>query len=255
MAIKPACAHLMDKVTLAECAADVGFKTVKGETFSSVDELLRDGPAMDFPIVVKPAIRSFKAFKAENLNRIVEATPTGVPIVVQPFISGPTEAISGVMWEGKLHSFVQERWDRIWPRECGLAAASHSVRPSPDLADGLSPLMSGYSGLFSAQFVDGHLIDLNFRVASTLPLAVAAGVNIPAIFCELIAGRDVPPKVALPGHRLRWISGEMKGLLHDLRRGEVGVSDALRILRPRSGTVHSMFSMRDPLPFLMRLSR
>ena len=125
-------------------------------------------------------------------------------------------AVAGVMWDSGVHSSTTERWRRIWPLGCGLAAWAVTVPRSESLETALAALMSGYSGLFVAQFVDGHLIDLNLRVHSSLPLAVKAGVNLAAIYADLARGVTPPPGHAEPGHTYRWISGDLKGLISSL---------------------------------------
>jgi predicted ATP-grasp superfamily ATP-dependent carboligase len=175
-------------------------------------------------------------------------------IIVQPFLSGGMSAVAGVMWESRIHSSVVESWERIWPLDCGLATWAVTMPRSEPLEDALSALMDGYSGLFVAQFVDGHLIDLNLRAHSSLPLAVKAGANLVAIYADLARGLSPPRRHAEPGHTFRWISGDVKGAVASARSGLASVPEILRTMSPVRGTAHSMFSWRDPSPMLGRLA-
>ena len=175
-------------------------------------------------------------------------------IIVQPFLRGPMSAVAGVMWDSHVHSSTTERWRRIWPLDCGLATWAVTMPRSEAHEEALAALMSGYSGLFVAQFVDGHLIDLNLRVHSSLPLAVKAGANLVGIYADLARGFQPPHSHAEPGHTYRWISGDVKGVITSVRSGVMPVRQAMQALSPVPGTVHSMVSWRDPLPVLARLT-
>lgn len=254
LAIEPPGSELMNKATLEERAIQVGIEVIESRLFDSHVSLLASADTLDFPLVVKPAVRSFKAIHLPNRKALDEADIEPVPLVVQPYVTGGMEVVSGVMWQGQIHSAVQERWDRIWPRDCGLAAAATSIDVDEVRVEQLQQLMAGYDGLFSAQFLVGKLIDLNLRVPSSLPLAVAAGANLVAIYVDLVRGEHPERVRAAPGHRFRWLSGEFKGVARDWKAGDVSISGALEILKPRSGTAHSMFSIKDPLPFFLRAS-
>ncbi|MGH2678726.1 MAG: hypothetical protein ACRDHB_10260, partial [Actinomycetota bacterium] len=112
--------------------------------------------------------------------------------MVQPFLDEPLRAVSGVMWREELIAAAHERWIRIWPRDCGLASAAVTVEPEADLEDRLTRLLQGYEGLFCVQLAGPHLLDVNLRVHSSLPLGIAAGVNMVAIYCDLLRGEVVP---------------------------------------------------------------
>lgn len=244
--------HLLDKAELSRRAQEAGLPVIPFARYQTQDELLSDEQRPSFPIVVKPSVRTFKAFRAEDIETIKKRTPPDTSLVVQPYLSGPSDAISGVMWQGKLHSASQESWLRIWPRDCGLPSAAISEVPDATRTAGLERLMHGYEGLFSAQFLEGKIIDLNLRVHSTLPLSVVSGVNIPAIYTALMEGKAVQPRFSVAGHRFRWISGETKGVVADLSERAITPTALWEILRPRRGTVHPMVSVKDPLPMVAR---
>jgi hypothetical protein len=85
------------------------------------------------------------------------------------------------------------------------------------------------------------LIDENARVYGSLPLATAAGVNLPAIWHRVASGGPAAPP---PGYRLgvryRWLEGEVaEALRGDVRR---------LATRPARGTVGAMWASDDPAP-------
>jgi len=91
-------------------------------------------------------------------------------------------------------------------------------------------------------------------VYGSLPLAVAAGANLPAIACRAAAGEHGSDIVrARPGVCYRWLEGDFRRVLHDVRHGSLTLRAAGRALWPRRGTAHSVESVRDPGPGLVRL--
>ena len=119
------------------------------------------------------------------------------------------------------------------------------------LEERITRLLSGYSGIFQAQLAGSYLLDLNPRIYGSLPLAVAAGVNLPAIMCDLVKGLPPTQVRAKPGSFYRWIEGDVRHALHSVRNGG-SLGKSLRALRPRRNTAHSTESLADPLPMVLR---
>lgn len=95
---------------------------------------------------------------------------------------------------------------------------------------------SGYWGLAQLQFIDGargpELIDINPRFYGTLPLACAAGVNLPAAWHAVTLDEPVPPAVSYRvGVTYRWleadISAALQGVHGRLRAGARAASGAM----------------------------
>ena len=245
---------LLDKVATSLRAREVGLSVPEEIVFGGPSDLAAAASELRYPVVIKPAVRTFKAFRADDAAGLKGARMPSGELIVQPFLSGPMSAVAGVMWDSDVHSSTAERWRRIWPLDCGLATWAVTMPRSEALEEALAALMSGYSGLFVAQFVGGHLIDLNLRVHSSLPLAVKAGANLVAIYADLARGLTPQRRHAEPGHTYRWISGDVKGVITSVRLGAMPVRQAIRALSPVPGTVHSMVYWRDPLPVLARLA-
>jgi hypothetical protein len=94
-------------------------------------------------------------------------------------------------------------------------------------------------------------IDLNPRSYGSMALAVDAGANLPAIWCDWLLKRDPRPACAGVGRRYRWEDADLRHLIWQLRHGNVLA--AVQALRPWRGVVHPHFRLSDPLPLLARV--
>ena len=244
--------HLVDKVRLAETAAEVGIPSPPSRSFASAEEALAAASDLDYPVVVKPAVHRYYASRVETPAGLVSAILEDGPVVIQPFIDERLHAVSGVIWQGRLVAAAHERWLRIWRFHCGVATAAETVAPDRQLEERIEALLRGYEGYFHAQFAGPYLLDLNLRVHTSHPLAVAAGANLIAIYCDLLRGEQIGSIRARPGVFFRWIEGDLRHVTLALRRGEMSMSSALRALRPRRGAAHSTESLRDPGPMVNR---
>jgi hypothetical protein len=182
----------------------------------------------------------------------MEAGTDNGAVFVQPYLTDQLGAVSGVIWGGRLVAVVHERWLRIWPVPCGLPSAALTVAADHEVEEGLEALLSGYQGVFTAQFAGPYLLDLNLRVHSTLPLAVAAGVNLVAWYCDLLRGRSPESVRARPGVFFRWLEGDVRHVLWGVRNGTIALPTAARLLKPHPGAAHSIESIQDPMPGIAR---
>ena len=249
----PVIAELGDKDGLAEAALRAGMKVPDSRTFSSAVELLSASSSLDYPVAVKPLVRTFTAFRAGSAKDLDRVRAASGEVMVQPWIEGELRALSGVMWKGRLVACCYERWLRMWPWPAGLASAAVTTEPDPVLEASMERLMDGYEGIFCAQLVGGYLFDLNLRIHSSHSLAVAAGANLVAIYCDLLRGARVAELRARPGHFYRWLEGDVRHVLKAWRSHRMTTLDALTALRPRAGAAHSTESLTDPAPMLVRL--
>ncbi len=250
-------AHLVDKAVLPKRAESAGIRVPETLEFSSAAELLDRAGELEYPIVVKSAVKTRKgdtALRVDSARELSAARGALVgPVVVQPFATGTMRAVCGVVADGEILAVVHQRYERIWPAECGTASAAVTTEPDLDLEARLPELLSGHEGVFQVQLVGDLAIDVNPRVYGSLPLAVAAGANLPAIACAVRAGRRGTGVVrGRPGVRYRWLEGDLRRVVHGLRTGDTTVGAAGRALLPRPGTAHSIESLRDPGPALVR---
>lgn len=249
--------HLVDKSLLAERAAAAGVPVPPEQRFDDGAALLRAADELTYPVVVKPAVRSSsrqppvrRADGPVDLDAVAGAT---APLVVQPFVPDPMSAVAGVVWQGRLAAVVHQRYLRTWPTRTGTASALISVDGDRDLEERLPALLAGHEGVFQAQFVGRYLVDVNPRVYGSLPLAVAAGANLPAVYADLRCGRSVPFARGAAGVRYRWVEGDVRAVLTAWRRRERGAVASAAALLPRRGTAHSTESLLDPGPVVARV--
>jgi hypothetical protein len=160
-----------------------------------------------------------------------------------------------VIADGRLLAAVHQRYLRIWPPDCGTSSAAVTTAPDLELEDRLPTLLAGHRGVFQVQLVGDQVIDINPRVYGSLPLAVAAGANLPAIACRAASGGGEHGIVrGRPGVRYRWLEGDLRRLLHDARAGTLSRGALAAALLPHAGTAHSVESLRDPGPLLVRVA-
>lgn len=249
--------ELLDKAELGRRAAAAGFPRLPECRFETPEELRAARDELDYPIVVKPLVKRAgserPAFRADGPGDLEPLEASG-PVLVQSWADEPMRAIAGVTDGMQFVAIVHQRYVRTWPRECGTASAAVTTPPFFEDEERLLSVLGGHRGVFQAQLIGAHLVDLNARVYGSLPLAVAAGANLPAIACKLAAGGEPELVRGRPGVAYRWLEGDLRHVWGAVRSGSLGAADALRALRPRRGSAHSVESLRDPQPLLNRLS-
>jgi hypothetical protein len=102
-------------------------------------------------------------------------------------------------------------------------------------------------------------LEVNGRFWNSLPLAVYAGVDFPALLAELAERGDVDAVADYrAGVRCRWMLGDFRHLLEVWRGAPAGyageypkrLGSLLGFLTPVPGTFHDNFTLADPLPEL-----
>ena len=259
-----------DKESLARLAAASGLLTPSGRTIEPGEVPAADDN-LQFPAVVKPragALQSemaihevpdaVKVRSLPELKRVVGAWPE-LAWLVQPFIRGRLTAVAGVSQDGQVLCTVHQAARRTFPRDCGVSAFAETVPRDQPLDEGLRRLLaaSGLSGIWEAQFItagDGtYLIDLNPRPYGSLALAVAAGLNLPAIWIDALLGRERPVGEYRVGQRFRAEMRDLGFLTQALASHDVRA--AASVLVPRRRTTHAVFSVRDPTPAVLLFRR
>jgi len=259
-----------DKVELERLAADAGL--VMPPTMHTTRAEVESGIAVELPAMVKAArtrtptengFASSSVHRATTRAELLDAVRTipGDTVLIQSALEDELTASSGVAWRGEVVAMAHQVSRRVFPPQCGITAFAETVSPDPIVETGVRQLMDalGWSGIFQAQFVLSHgvsyLIDLNPRMYGSLALAVAAGLNLPAIWADLLLGR--PPRVGTYEIGVRFRSEERD--LAALGAAAVAADwrTVLDVLRPQRGTTHALGSLRDPMPLLMggRLAR
>ena len=247
--------HLVDKVELVDTARRVGLDSPPIEVFASRRSLLDAASSLEYPVVAKAVISrppAIAAWSPLDLQRLPQDVGS---LVVQPYLGQGLRSLAGVIFNGRLLAAVHQRYVRLWPSDCGGACAAETTAPDLDLEHKVIALLEGYEGIFHVQLVGDTLIDANARVYGSLPLAVAAGANLAAIYCDLLATDAEPAEVirARPGIFYRWLEGDLRHVVQKVRTREIRLRSALGALRPRSDTAHGPESFIDPMPMLARV--
>lgn len=246
--------HLVDKNRLAEVASRAGLTPAPGQVFASLDELRNEAERLEFPVVVKPAHPGQTVRRIQSREDLGRIPPSSGPLIVQPYITEELRSVGGVIHEGRLIAAAHQRYLRTWPPDCGGACAAETTDPDLEAEARLVELLEGFEGVFQAQFAGAYLLDLNPRVYGSLPLAVKAGANLPAIFCDALSGKvPAEPVRAATGVFFRWLEGDLRNVLHGVRSGDLSAREAVGLLRPKPGSAHGPESFRDPKPMLTRL--
>jgi predicted ATP-grasp superfamily ATP-dependent carboligase len=251
-----------DKTALALLSLRAGLDVPPTRVVAAGDpEAVRE---LSFPAIVKPLrselstdgqLQRFEASRVESAAEL-EVALKGLPDeagLVQPYIEGRLISVNGVSFEGELHAANQHVVHRVWPDRCGQAVYAETIPMAPERERAVATFMKelGWSGIFNLQLIerDGrdYVIDLNPRFYVSLTLAVAAGLNLPAVWTSLLLGLPFEARGYRAGVRFRQEKGDPRAILAGLRRGELA---AARGLLPRRRTVHALFSRRDPRPGL-----
>ncbi|MGH2700400.1 MAG: hypothetical protein ACRDJ2_01360, partial [Actinomycetota bacterium] len=245
--------HLLDKQQLVQRGEAAGFAALSTRTFESPSQLMAEAEELDYPIVVKPVIRDRRAFRLDSAPQLRKAALVAGPMLVQPFIDESIRTLGGVMWKGDLVAAVHQRWLRIWPPQCGQASAVVTTSPDKELEARIVALLDGYDGVFHVQLLGPYLMDVHPRPYGLQTLALAAGVNLAGIWCDLLSGRRVTPVRAPAGFFYRWLAGDLRHMRWALRERRLGLPAVAGALRPRRKTAHGTESLRDPGPTLARI--
>lgn len=258
IALRDPAARLVDKASLASAVRDAGLQSLPGQVYPGLEELRAQAAALDFPAVVKSVVKSgvenLQAVRVDSPSDVHELSAAPGEVLVQPFLARPMRAISGVVWDDRFLAVCHQEYLRLWPSRAGVAAAAVTVDADPELEHAVLRLLRGHSGVFQVQLIDRFVLDVNPRVYGSMPLAVSAGANLPLLACDAALGK-VPDAVtrSRPGMRYRWLEGDLRNAVAELRRGDAGFSEVMRRVLPQRRTVYSVESLRDPRPTWTRV--
>ena len=257
----------LDKVTLIECAEDIGRPAPPTVVCGNAEEALAAAEAFGYPVVLKPrrsvfeydgVLRQRSSVLARDATTLEHLAPQfAAPCLVQRREEGSVVSIAGVMADGRLLAGVASRYVRTWPRDAGSASYSYTIPFTKECEQTAHDFVThlGWEGIFELELLErpgGELlpIDFNPRVYGSLALSGAAGVPLATIGCDWVGGTARPSVFARPGSWYRWEDGDLRNVGRLLSHGDV--REAAATVRPRKGTVHAYLSVTDPLPALAR---
>jgi predicted ATP-grasp superfamily ATP-dependent carboligase len=212
--------QVRDKAQLERTAAAAGLETPVGLFEGTAAELR--GHRFQWPVVVKPAqpVSALKTARLvgdeEGLRRLLDGLRPAERLLVQERVKGPLVSIELVIdREGRLVARFQQVTRRTWPSAAGSIALATSVEPDEGLVSRTAAMLAelGYWGLAQVDFVETAsgftLLDVNPRFYRCLPLAIACGTNLPALWHAVAVGRPVgPPGAYRTGMTYRWLEAD-----------------------------------------------
>ncbi|MDP9308749.1 MAG: ATP-grasp domain-containing protein [Actinomycetota bacterium] len=250
------------KTALSELAEAAGLDVPPTRVLTRADV---EAAQIAFPAVVKPPRSDVEgadgslvhngARRVENARALRDAIAQlgGNEWLAQPYVSGELVAVGGVAWEGAVVAEIHQLSRRIWPPDCGGSSYAATIEPDAERSRKVRRLVAnlGWSGIFQVQLLrrgtKEFLIDFNPRFYGTLALALAAGVNLPAVWVDLLRGVEIsPPPTYRVGVRFRAQWKDVRALATTARAG--GLGEATAGLVPRASTCHPVFNWDDPLP-------
>jgi predicted ATP-grasp superfamily ATP-dependent carboligase len=238
---------LVDRAQFEQCRREISFPALLKPRQS---ETRVDGGKLEY-------VMARRVHSLDELRTELERAP-GQEWIVQRYIPGRLGAVCGVAWEGRLVCALHQVALRTYPSD-GPSAYAVTVSPDVQLEQGVARLLElmDWSGIFQAQFIhaDTHqyLIDFNPRTYGSLALAVAAGMNLPATWVELLLGGRPAAHSYRVGVRYRSEERDARAMLTALARGHL--ARALEVLIPRRRTAHAVFSLRDPYPIVTSIGK
>jgi predicted ATP-grasp superfamily ATP-dependent carboligase len=267
--------HVVERATskeaLVEIAAQVGIEMPPTRRLELAALRNGQGRELELPLVVKP-LRSDTALPGGALRhetpRLVHTLPelreaisatAREEALIQPYLPGEIYGVCGVAWQGETICTLHQVGRRIWPADCGMVSYVETVPRQAELDERVRALVAaiGWSGIFQLQLLRHrgalYAIDLNPRVYISISLAIAAGLNLPAVWAAILLGQ--PPSVSEYTTGIRWRSDtdDPRSILAGFRTGHRARS--LVAALPRRRTTHAVFSWRDPAPVMTTLQR
>lgn len=233
-------------------------------------------PALrSWPVVVKPlrsrTVAAGAGVVAHDVTYALDAAALDTelghadgPVLLQEYVHGAGHGVEVLARDGEVVAAFQHRRIREYPPSGGASSCREAVAVDPELLAASERLLGElrWTGLAMVEFKIGpsgwFLMEINGRVWGSLPLAVAAGVDFPAMAAALHLGDPfVPPPPARLGARSRNVELELRwaaAVLAGHRLGATGarptrmqaVGTAVRLLSPREG--YDVLDRRDPLP-------
>ncbi|HEY5428577.1 MAG TPA: NAD(P)-binding domain-containing protein [Solirubrobacteraceae bacterium] len=256
-----------DKAQLAAAAARHALSPPPTVVCPTKAQAVQAARQIGFPVVVKPVssvieggprrIRSGSVLVEDERELEGVVTALGATLV-QERIAGRVVSFAGVFADGALLAEAVSGYHRTWPVRAGNACYSETIETPPDLRRRVVALLAdlGWEGQFELELLQSaaeiwHAIDMNPRPHGSLAVAIAAGANLPAVWCRHLLGEASAPVTAAAGVFYRWTEADLR---HGLWQVDGGSAHAAApVLRVRRHVVHPYARVGDPGPGLARL--
>jgi hypothetical protein len=218
-------AKLLDKSEVARRARLAGFSDTGDLTTPDGASLMAAAPRLPYPLVVKPVqkvpYRHASSGRLVHPGNVLADGPRDLaaypaPLLVQPWLTGETRGVSGVVWGGRLRAVVHQTYLRTWPRAVGITTFSHTTAPDLALEEKVVALLDGYDGPFNIDYIGEHVLDINPRVYGTVAMTSSAGLNLMDVAVRLLEGEDLgrhEPLRCRDTVGFRWVEGDLRRLV------------------------------------------
>lgn len=228
--------QLSDKIQLMALAEEVGIPHPASEVFDDMESCVADDGSA-YPFIIKPA-RSViqhdgcwyttsvsRIDRLEDLQRLASTNIPIGPFMRQDFIPGHGAGVFALYDRGQPLAFFAHRRIREKPPSGGVSVLSESVKVDKELLAMTRKLLDSvdWHGVAMVEFrIDSEgrpwLMEVNTRFWGSLQLAIDAGVNFPALLCDITLGKATAPVTDYRiGRRLRWVLGDVDSLYLYLR--------------------------------------
>lgn len=216
MADPASLAVALDKSRTFALASTLDIPVPLGIEVQSLEQLDSLAEQLRFPVVVKPTHSVATdgsgysrhavsyAMDTDNLYRQCRANLQHSPVILQEYFDGIGMGVELIADRGELaYAFQHQRLHEV-PLSGGGSSFRKSVGLDPQLLDAAARLMRAaqWHGVAMVEFKwqpssgDFRLMEINGRLWGSLPLAVAAGADFPAMLAELFLEGAVRPRPA-----------------------------------------------------------
>jgi len=263
----------MNKTGMFALCESLGVALAPFARVRNIAEVAKAAREIGYPLIVKPAVVDAelfgrKALIIDNEDALWTALPHWPDIhpelIVQRFVSGPRHSVIFSADRGRLLGAVEIKAARTHEHDgTGYTTYGVTVEPTPLVAAGTERLVRrlGYSSTGCAQFIvspatgEVTFMEINPRV-SLGRIAECAGLPHSVWGLALAIGETVTPWASpwscKRGVRYVWTKGDLTLLAKRVRRGQVPVPEAARLL---GGILvdavqcnHAIFDPLDPMP-------
>jgi carbamoyl-phosphate synthase large subunit len=223
-------AMALDKVACLRAAERHGFRVPEWRAPETVEDALAALRELGTPLVAKPR-RSFRrrdaslehrrhqfVYSAEDLDDALVLLGDGdEPPLLQTFVPGRALSVSAVIHRGELLAAIARETLTFHPVRGGTSVWKRTVDPSDvGVAEAVRLLQDiGLDGVAEVEYqvgADGvpRLMEVGARLHGWVPLAIAAGVDLPRLAASAAVGDPVDPVLTYRvGVEMRWPAGEL----------------------------------------------
>lgn len=235
----------LDKAATGRAAAAVGMAVPATQVFETLDQLDRASGNFRLPCVIKPRFSRRFDGSGQVGGTLIRYAQTPQQLrsgfrevhavspwpVVQEFVRGTGTGVFVLADRGRvLATFAHRRLREVSPTG-GAASLAESIAPDPRLVEPAVRLIEsvGWHGVAMVEMKDPGppeppvLMEVNGRLWGSLPLAIAAGMDFPALLADLyLIGRVHAPRSYRVGVRCRHLRGDISHLAGVLKGAPPG---------------------------------